>query len=94
MLRQAVTHRCSACGRSFELEPLPNAFQRVFTSGERHIAFGRYVYAVCPNCGHRDWADERRYLGFLGPRQLYALMVLLLSLFLAGVYYIGFIGVA
>jgi hypothetical protein len=87
-----MRHVCSVCKESFELEPLPTAFQRVFVSDERHIPFSRYVYATCPNCGHRDWANERRYLGFLGPKGLYALMIVLLSLFLLGVYLVGFKG--
>jgi DNA-directed RNA polymerase subunit RPC12/RpoP len=91
-MNDALVHVCSKCGAAFPLEQLPSAAERVLVSKETHIGFGRYVHAVCPSCGHRDWANERRYFGVLGPRGFYALMATLLSAFLAGIYFIGFVG--
>lgn len=78
MLPMSTHHTCSKCGTSFELAALPSAAERVLTSSRTHISFSEYVYAVCPKCGHKDWADERRYLGVLGPKAFYGLALVVM----------------
>ena len=73
-------HLCSQCGIQFELNPLPTIGQRL-SSQSQHIGFGEYVYATCPACGKRDWATERSFLGFLGPKGFYALALILVCAF-------------
>ena len=85
-----LEHTCSHCGRRYELSNLPSAGERIFTSPRINIPFSEYVYATCPHCHHRDWADERRYLGVLGPRSFYALAVAFLVGFIVLVIYLGF----
>lgn len=86
-----LMHRYSVCGTEFALEQLPGV-ERLVGAGENHISFDRYVYAYCPKCGHKDWADERRYFGVLGPRGFYALVCALVSAFLIAVLVLGFSG--
>jgi len=88
----AMTHTCSACGKSFSLPPIPGAVDRIFTSTRGHIGFGEYVYAICPACGHKDWAEERRFWGVIGPRGFYAVGLLLACFFVIAVLYLGFVG--
>ena len=85
-------HTCSKCGHQFPLSDLPDPIQRIFLSTRTHIPFSEYVYAVCPKCGQKDWAEERRFLGVLGPRGFYALAFLLAVFIVVAVYYLGFVG--
>ena len=84
-----AAHTCSRCGNRFTLAPLPTFSKLVLGATPNHIPFGTYVYAVCPSCGHKDWAESRRFYGFMGPRTLYGvtfalvLGILLLVLYLA-----------
>jgi len=57
------------------------------TSPRVDTSFAQYVYAVCPNCKHRDWATERRFFGILGPKALYALVLAFMIAFLVAVAY-------
>jgi DNA-directed RNA polymerase subunit RPC12/RpoP len=83
-------HTCTRCGHRFELPALPSAGERLLTSPRTHISFAEYVYAVCPKCGRKDWANERRYLGVLGPRAFYGLALVFVIAFIAMVIYLGF----
>ena len=69
------------------MSALPNAAARVLTDPKRYDSFSDYVYAVCPSCGRRDWASERRFFGVLGPRALYAVVFsIVLGIVALGVY--------
>jgi DNA-directed RNA polymerase subunit RPC12/RpoP len=84
-----MTHTCTRCGHRVELAPLPTIRERLL--GDRgHVAFSEYVYVTCPNCGQKDWADERRYFRVLGPRSLYGLMLTISLAIVFFVIYLGF----
>ena len=85
-----MEHKCSKCGRGFHLAALPTIAQRLIISPRSYFAFNEYIYAVCPSCWQKDWADERRYLGALGPRAFYGLALAFLIAFVAMVVYLGF----
>jgi hypothetical protein len=69
---------------------LPKITERLITSQRAHIPFNEYVRDVCPNCGQKDWANDRRYLGVLGPRSFYGLALASMVAFAAMVIYLGF----
>lgn len=81
-----MTHTCTHCGHDFELAPLPGFGDHA----QRNISFAEYVHAYCRRCGSRDWADERRFVGFLGPRGFYALALAAVTGIVALVVYLGF----
>lgn len=83
-------HKCSQCGNEYELPVLPSISETLIERGGRHIPFSTYVYVICPECGKKDWADERRFWGVLGPRSFYALGFILALIAVIGVFYIGF----
>ena len=72
-MAETAMQTCSKCRHRYELPPLPTPSQRMFEQKLAHVPFSTYVYAVCPSCGHRDWAEGRKYLAFAGPRTLYAM---------------------
>jgi len=88
----SLSHCCSACGQTFALPPLHGAIARILYDSRAHIGVGEYVYAVCPACGHKDWAEERRFWGVFGPRAIYAVSLLLVLLIVGAVFYLGFVG--
>jgi hypothetical protein len=67
-------HTCSKCGHAFELPDLPGP-SALLTSPRNYYPLAEQVYAVCPNCGQRDWAIERRFFGIFGPKALYGFML-------------------
>jgi DNA-directed RNA polymerase subunit RPC12/RpoP len=83
-------HTCSKCGTRFELQPLPRFKDRISGTQVGHVPFATYVYATCPKCGKRDWADERRFLVVLGPRSFYAIVLAISIAIVALVIYMGF----
>lgn len=89
----SVEHTCSRCRHRYLLRELPNPLERIFHMRRAHIPFAEYVYVHCPKCGHKDWADERRFFGILGPRGFYGVALLLAFFFVALVYYLGFVGI-
>jgi DNA-directed RNA polymerase subunit RPC12/RpoP len=77
MLRSVSQHTCSKCGRAFDLPELPSAFDRFFRRPERYVPPDRDLYVTCPNCGTREIAQERRFLGGLaGPRFMQVVLYL------------------
>jgi len=57
---------------------------------DRWHSFDEYIYTVCPNCGKRDFADERRFFFVLGPRGLYVAAVIFMLICIGSVIYFGF----
>ena len=68
-MRPRPLHKCEACGFEYELHDLPTLFE--VANGGRSNSIAEYVYTRCPACGNKDWAEERRYFGFLGPKGFY-----------------------
>ena len=85
-----MEHKCSSCSHRYSLPPLPAMSVRLQGEGAAHVPFSKYVYAICPRCGFRDWADERKYFGFAGPRTLYSLGLAVSIGIVALVMYLGF----
>jgi hypothetical protein len=56
-----------------------------------HVPFSAYVYAVCPSCGRKDWAEGRKFYGVLGPRAFYAIAIAVMVGIVFLVFYVGFI---
>lgn len=83
-------HKCSHCGNEYELPQLPNISKTLFENAGKDIPISTYVYTWCPSCNKKDWADERRFWKYLGPRSFYAINFLLGLLLVSTVFYIGF----
>ena len=81
---------CSQCGSQFDLPPLPAVADWLSGSRGRYESFSEYVYVTCPNCGKKDWTEENRFLGFLGPRGFYAVALAIAVLVVVLVIYAGF----
>ena len=90
MLRIADRHTCSRCGTQFDLPPLPALTDWLSGPRGRYESFSEYVYVICPSCGKKDWAEENRFLGFLGPRAFYAVVLAISIAIVAFVIYAGF----
>ena len=85
MVRMSVEHKCSKCNRSYALEALPTAKADILESTKIHYPLSDIVYTICPYCGKKDWATDRRFFGFLGPKGLYRLLLLFVIGFLIAV---------
>ena len=55
-----------------------------------HVPFGAYVYAICPSCGRKDWAEDRKFYGLVGPRTFYAMATAVAIGIVVLVFYLGF----
>jgi hypothetical protein len=84
-------HTCSKCGHPFELPTLPGP-SALLTSPRNDFPLAEQVYAVCPNCGQKDWAVERRFFGVFGPKALYGFVLALAIAFVAAAAYSLFLG--
>jgi hypothetical protein len=89
-MSRPATQACTKCSTRYDLPPLPSTFARLLGEGPAHVPFSTYVYAVCPTCGQKDWAEARRYLGFAGPRTLYAMGLIVGIWIVVMVVYLGF----
>ena len=69
---------------------LPSPLAQLLGEGPAHVPFSAYVYAICPNCGHKDWAEARKYRGFAGPRTFYAMGLTIGVCIVVLVVYLGF----
>jgi hypothetical protein len=85
-----LEHTCSKCGAQFELSSLPTSRDRFSGARRGHVSFETYVFASCPKCGKRDWAEERRFLGMLGPRTFYGIALGISIAIVVLVIYMGF----
>ena len=85
-----MRHTCSRCGEAFDLPALPTPLERLSGTRRGHVPFAEYVYVTCPKCGKRDWADERRFLGYLGPRAFYGISLGVSIAIVGLVIYLGF----
>ncbi len=70
----ASLHTCEACSKEFELPKLETIRESLDRAG-----FGNrmevFTKVACPYCGKSQYATERRFFGFLGPRALTFLLV-------------------
>ena len=89
-MSQRMEHICSQCSHRYELPALPSFSARLSGAAAAHVPFSAYVYAVCPKCGRKDWADERKFFFALGARAFYAIAFALTVAFVILVVYLGF----
>jgi hypothetical protein len=59
-------------------------------ASSKSISVATYVFAACPYCDQKDWATERRFLGVLGPRSFYGVLLAVATIFVGLVIYLGF----
>lgn len=83
-------HTCSHCGNRFDLPPVATFTDRLSGAVPGHVPFGAYVYAVCPSCGRKDWAEGRKFYGLIGPRTFYAIAAAVAIGIVLLVVYLGF----
>jgi hypothetical protein len=72
-MQKIIEHRCQQCGCSFELPAAPKPLD-IFITSKTHIPFEDYTHVICPSCGHKEWATERKFFGILGPKGLQTLV--------------------
>ena len=83
----ADSHRCSRCGTSFVAPQSRTALKDLVSGPIRLIRLDEYLTVVCPQCGAREDAVERRFLwGAVGPTTLRWVVALIVALmFLAAI---------
>ena len=69
---------------------MPSSADRLSGAVPGHVPFGAYVYAVCPSCGRKDWAEGRKFYGLIGPRTFYAVAMAAAIGIVFLVLYLGF----
>ena len=86
MFRLYLRHKCKACGLEYDLRK-PDGFIELISGKRHHISIGEYLFTYCPECGTKEWADERKYFWIFGPRLVYAIFLLFMSIVLVIVFY-------
>ena len=61
-----TSHRCQNCGHVFDAQEPPKPLD-LLTTTKTHIPLEDFTHVVCPSCGYKELAVERRFFGFLGP---------------------------
>ena len=73
----AQVHKCKNCGIVYDL-PKPDGLPELLSGERHHVSIGEHVFTYCPECGEKQWADERRFFFILGPKAYYLLYFLIM----------------